>query len=910
MTCRWNNKSTSSSSSNATHPASRLLSSRHSAGCGAAGKRTSGLKSYGSSPSLTFRSSSKSNKGKRKGVGKSSSASDDDDEAEDGDYFVDDNFTLAGGNGETPHHHRRNSLQRIHVDEELEEEEVVEGTEQQPFFNPLYKFGRNNKHNSSSGISAGGTNDSCSGSSESPPGNGSSFAFLRSQLKSGSGSELGDTGTRSNSSTSSSGNVLHRRSATGLSVDDDSQSDRSRSSLGYPPSQNSGNTSYSPSPPLTASNTPNDHIYSSLTDIHEAHQNNGGNGKGGRLDPFKLGDTTGSSDVVLVEVIRKQGKGSNGGENAESKTGSNNKTVSFYGGKCKLDKFGSVELIQKLGTTPNGPQTKLGKRHSVEKLDSSVASPNEKTAEAKAEGGPGKVQRFKESLKRFGRFGRSNTDKIVRTHSDSGFSTDEVHAGEFKRESQIKRQSEGEANELCEHPSEIIVASLKDTEQDTGITVKPAPRRKSPLEASKSSPENIYSVLKSSESDENRQSEFSSPTNCHHQRVTDQESTSSSRNEDDNNSVTNLMKQEESERKTTLLTEITTNITESDTVSPSIKRKQRQETQDNRESEDDEDVQIPHLEFDKGEENDTSSASQDESCSVVSSRAESLTYSSTSHEQDRSMPQQIVELVHQKHLIPKVDIVNSSSGEDGTTLSIDSSSSDTLICEVTPVIIRKRNFENVRGGQDENLSTGKSNIAKRAESAGGLSSNGATAPVAESNKHPVIKKISFGSVVENSNNNNYSGKRLEKTRKEEENNKVVGDELKCSAKANKEFDSEKREQDQQKQRSPSPFVAVADVTLNEPSSDTIATSGGDAGVSGAGGGSNMNSVGQTRSKIKSREIFDGPQQERQKKEFGKDDSVNGTEGPEIMGSKPEHKSFGGVDRNNGMGKHGELLLFG
>ncbi|ODM97283.1 hypothetical protein Ocin01_09399, partial [Orchesella cincta] len=570
---RWNK---SSSSSNTTHP-----SSRHSAG---SSKRASGsLKSYGSSPSLIYRNKKSKSVGKRAAAGVS-------EEEEEGDYYDEEESYEIGGNEETPHHHRRSSLQRIHLDEEEVDEE------HQPFFNPLYKFGHSNNTTAGSPINNGSNNGN--------------FALLRNNLKA---AEV--------VATHPSTNLVHRRSASGiaLSVDDDSQSDRSRSSLGYPPSNNSGNTSYSPSPPPTA-NTPHDHIYSSLTDIHTR----------GRLDPFKLGDNSTPSNVVLVEVIRKQGNVN------DSKS---NSTKSIPGGeRYKLEKFGSVELIQKLESSLSNGSANKGKRHSVGDID-----PTNKASATKADGSPGKVARLKESLKRFGRFGRSNTDKIIRTHSDSGFSTDDVH-GDVKEPSLVTQVSEEESQ--YDNPSEIIVTSLDETEKDSSITVKPAPRRRSKPSITS---ENIYAVPNHSQT----QSESGEQQS---DKVADERATTP--HYDDN-----LIKKDHSKDTTTSITD-----DNCDRVSPTELKE----------------THIPSLEYDKDE--NEQSTSHDES-----SRAESLSYSTTSHEQDRSMPQQIVQ-----HLLPKVDIVNgnvaSVSGDEG------GSANDTLNCEVTPVI-RKRSFEKLNPDQ-------------------------------------------------------------------------------------------------------------------------------------------------------------------------------------------------------------------
>lgn len=897
------------------------MSSRHSGG--GVSKRTSGggtLKSYSSSPSLICRN----NKEKSKGVdsGKRASASGDseedgdEEEEEDGDYFDGDRYTIQGS-GETPRHHRRNSLQGIHLD--ADEDGV-----QQPFFNPLYKFAQNSSNDNSSGISAnGGANDSCSTSSGSPSGN-NSFAFLRNHTK--SPGQIEGSGTRSNSSISSAcGHLVNRRSASGiaLSVDDDSQSDRSRSSLGYPPSNNSGNISYSPSPPLT-SNTPNDHIYSSLTDIHELHI-----GKEGRLDPFKLGDTTGSSDVVLVEVIRKQGNGnSNIILSGENKTGSNNKKGgNALGEKYKLEKFGSVELIQKLGTSPTDvpQQTKLGKRHSVDTVDSAACN-KISNANAKVEGNPGKVQRFKESLKRFGRFGRSNTDKITRAHSDSGFSTDEVHGGVDPKSSteRIKRQSsEGEANSLYENPSEIIVTSLTETENDNGITVKPAPRKRSKqLESSASSPENLYTTLNNSSpvcSEQTSGSEPSSPQKFHKQIETDNETV-------DGLTDYELPKNEEcefkngtkspanSDTKTTILADITSSNDKSDRVSPTkeTRKLQGQEVDDDDDLDDD-GTRIPHLEFDKGGETENST-SHDESCS---SRAESLTYSSTSHEQDRSMPQQIVQLNQQRCVIPKVDIVSSSNGEGdnyspGSPTSIESGSSDTLNCEVTPVN-RKRSSSTIEKTREQ----AQQQIS--ASSGGGPGSScqneddDQCSSLIKNNKQPVTKQIS-SSFVESSNNNNHSGggNSLQK----EDCYEKVAEELRDSSpsslsSSNKESDCCEKEIETILVEKTSCEIPV---TLNEPSDKASGEGDPDASASPSGTPNpNMHPFIRTRCKINSREMYNGGQQNTKnnlKPNLQSDEDnghVNGTEGPEIMASKVENNS-GSSGERNGMGKLGELLF--
>lgn len=849
--------------------------------------------------------------------GKRASASGDseedgDEEEEDGDYFDGDRYTIQGS-GETPRHHRRNSLQGIHLD--ADEDGV-----QQPFFNPLYKFAQNSSNDNSSGISAsGGANDSCSGSSGSPSGN--SFAFLRNHTK--SPGQIEGPGTRSNSSTSSAcGNLVHRRSASGiaLSVDDDSQSDRSRSSLGYPPSNNSGNISYSPSPPLT-SNTPNDHIYSSLTDIHELHIGK----EGGRLDPFKLGDTTGSSDVVLVEVIRKQGNG-NGTiiVSSENKTGSGNKKgASVFGEKYKLEKFGSVELIQKLGTSPTNvsQQTKLGKRHSVDVVDSAVSN---KISNAKVEANPGKVQRFKESLKRFGRFGRSNTDKIVRAHSDSGFSTDDVQGGVDPKKSpeRIKRQaSEGEANSLYENPSEIIVTSLKETENDKGITVKPAPRKRSKqLEASASSPENFYTALTNSSpvcSELTSGSEPSSPPKFHKQIDTDNETVDGltdcelPKNEEcEFKNGTKSPEHSDSDTKTAILAEITSSNDKSDRVSPTASaRKLRGQEIDDDDDLDDDGTRIPHLEFDKGGENENST-SHDESCS---SRAESLTYSSTSHEQDRSMPQQIVQLNQQRCVIPKVDKVKRSNGEEekyraGSPTSIESGSSDTLNCEVTPVI-RKRSsiIEKAREQDQQEISAPGGGPGSSCQN----EDDGQCSSLIKNNKQPVTKQIS-SSFVESSNNNNYSGGG-NSLQKEDGYEKVAEDFKKSisslSSASNNEDDCCEKEIE-----TTTVEVEVSreiPVTLNEPSDNASGEGDPDASTSPSGT-PNMHPFIRTRCKISSREMYNGGQQNTKsdlKPNLYSDEdnrNVNGTEGPEIMASKVENNSASG-DRN-GMGKLGELLF--
>lgn len=695
---RWNHKSGNSiaaaTCATTTHPSSRF-SSRHSAGGNKRASSGTGstLKSYSSSPSLIYRKNNKSNKGRR-GV---SEDDDEEDEEEVGDYYDDDNFTLKTKE-ETPHQHRRSSLQRIHT-----LSDAGEGEGEQPFFNPLYKFSHNQGHSQSSGniLESSGASSSLSSAASSSVKNNrhtcgktnGNLSLLRSHLNS----------AEAVNHTRSTNNLLHRRAASGiaLSVDDDSQSDRSRSSLGYPPSNNSGNTSYSPSPPLTSNTPHDDHIYSSLTDIQHDIRS------GGRLDPFKLEDTSGhTSDVVLVEVIRKQGKSTGNGE-AGKETG--NKAIpGVFGDKHKLEKFGSVELIQKLGvngsTTPAKP-----KRHSIGEVDPGAISPSKS---GQKEGTPGKVARLKESLKRFGRFGRSNTDKLIRAHSDSGFSTDDVHGStsdlkDFRevcphhRHPHTRGNHELEENHY-ENPKEIIVTSLEDTER-LGITVKPAPRRRSkPIGVSvdnlqslnaTSIAENIYAVpshirVKSRQStseDTSSDQTISSPsaTPSPQQSVVEEQTTVVADQKVTHDKVDSdkLIERSKCEAKSDRVSPLPRSV-------PAKKSSTKEEDESSR--------SIPHLEFDKGDENSTS---HDDSCSN-SSRAESLTYSSTSHEQDRSMPQQMIVA---QHLLPKVDIVCSSTktntisppacGTADDNSSIDSQCArDTLNCEVTPVI-PKRTFD-------------------------------------------------------------------------------------------------------------------------------------------------------------------------------------------------------------------------
>lgn len=208
-----------------------------------------------------------------------------------------------------------------------------------------------------------------------------------------------------------------------LSADDDSQSDRSRSSLSNPVS------SYSPSPPPTSniggtgilrqqivynSSRPNGlQKYNSLTDFSEEdlytgdsssnhsashspkHHNNASRslsespyGLNSSGLQSQLGDHIPPvSDVVLVEVIRKP--------ESPSKN-KDNRTV--------------VGVVAE-------------KRHSIGEVDPIICN---KFAGVKVEGSPGKVARIKESIKKFGRFGRNHSEKILRFQSDDVLNSSKV----------------------------------------------------------------------------------------------------------------------------------------------------------------------------------------------------------------------------------------------------------------------------------------------------------------------------------------------------------------------------------------------------------------------------------------------------------------------------------------------------
>lgn len=201
-------------------------------------------------------------------------------------------------------------------------------------------------------------------------------------------------------------------STSGIVLEDDSSvggDSRSRSSLSNP-------ISFSPSPPpnvinaslrqqiLCSSSRPNGlQKHNSLTDFseedifcesvisarsptgsspHHGYNNRGAESRESYSPPPPHGIVD-VDECVLVEVIRKPETPS------YSKDGGNNaRTGGVVGNKSE-------------------------KRHSVGELELEPVL-NNKFAGVKVEGNPGKVARIKENIKKFGRFGRANSEKILR----------------------------------------------------------------------------------------------------------------------------------------------------------------------------------------------------------------------------------------------------------------------------------------------------------------------------------------------------------------------------------------------------------------------------------------------------------------------------------------------------------------
>jgi hypothetical protein len=428
---------------------------------------------------------------------------------------------------------------------DLKESEFLQDLEEScsssPFFNPLYKVthsDRNNHPHHNFGVA-----------------NGNNRVIIPRTGGGGAKSKKSSSSTGSGSSTS----------GIALSADDDSQSDRSRSSLSnlvsYSPSPPPPNTSThnnsplvhlqnrssTPSPdsshpalPISPSISPLAHLrrqivsrsarpsgilqkVNSLTDFSEEDYLvytvgggegvvNGTTGSGSHAgrsltgSPYGVpdGSTPSPTDCVLVEVIRKPAEVPF--SSCLNKPPKSNKSNEFRPNSCKKQQQqpSSSQQLSQAGLLL------VEKRHSVGEIEPALSS---KFAGVKVEGSPGKVARIKESIKKYGRFGRTHSEKVLRFKSDSDI--DEKNDKKLKDEERgdSGHEKSGDSKPTLRKRS-FKLSEKKEDEQLQHDTVASVSEGHEKVRASDEEPKPQKGASVGDTNNENQSTETDAPTNA------------------------------------------------------------------------------------------------------------------------------------------------------------------------------------------------------------------------------------------------------------------------------------------------------------------------------------------------------------------------------------------------------------